>query len=227
MPSFMLCGRFHDTDHGQDRSRSSNKKIKGKSIEQHPNPYSGRGLDKFATVMAEVEAKKDKIMSEMKKSTSHSEAPLIQFRTRLDSNELVPVVVKPRNRRRLTSMPPGYQEATEKSNSSTSEDHLFVDEKKLHKTVEGTPSSSTAAAASRLRPLGMLSQYWPAFILIGGLISCLALFGRFFATLCTSTYWLPICTAQGPRIVFRRSNFSGWICGGMTFCCNFLNASWI
>lgn len=78
MPSLMLCGRFHDADHKQDRSRSSNKKIKSKSIEQHPNPYSGSGLDKFAAVMAGVEAKKDKIMSEMKKSTSHSEAPVLR-----------------------------------------------------------------------------------------------------------------------------------------------------
>lgn len=134
-------------------------------------------------------------------------------------------MVKTRNRKPLTSMPPNY-EANEKNNSSTSEDHLFVDEKKLHKTVEATPSSTSA---SRLRPLGMLSQYWPAFILMGILISCLTLFGRFFATLCTSfyCYMLPILRAQGSRIFFRRSNFTGWSCSGMTFGCNFLNASWI
>ncbi|KAK1269423.1 hypothetical protein QJS04_geneDACA006233 [Acorus gramineus] len=76
------------------------------------NPYSDRGLDKFEKVLAELEARKEKIVSE---TGSEGPIPVIHF-VYSNSQEWVPIIVRPPPSQEKKQEPPikGAMEANNK-----------------------------------------------------------------------------------------------------------------
>ncbi|KAG9440552.1 hypothetical protein H6P81_020717 [Aristolochia fimbriata] len=177
------------------------------------NPYSGRGLDKFARVLAELEARREKIVSQM----GPQEVPLVRF-AYSNSEDWVPIVVKlknPKGEKIADPVKPRNHHQFRRSASACFHPVSETAQKSvLEKKEAAPPLTTTTTTESEQRKtkrsfswklkqggIGTLMKWRPAynwplvFVLI---LLCLAVFGRSFAIICTSVWWYmaPILTGQ-------------------------------
>ncbi|XP_068657659.1 uncharacterized protein [Aristolochia californica] len=217
----MLCGSrsFSHVDEGPwspEAPRRSRKK-------GNHNPYSNRGLDKFSIVLAELENRREKIMSQM----GPHEVPLVRF-VYSKSEDWVPIVVKlrhPKEEKKSTGpAKPRTQvrsaSARFLSNSEATQKSVngFSDKNEAAAPLTMTTTTTTAASdhkkmkkcfSWRLKQGGMgitrwRSAYcWPLILIL--ILLCLAMFGRSFAIICTSVWWYTVPILKGENEDFRKS----------------------
>ncbi|KAK1292944.1 hypothetical protein QJS10_CPB17g02238 [Acorus calamus] len=87
----MFCGSASLTHIVDDDLWEPSTPTCGLRRKVNKNPYSDRGLDKFEKVLAELEARKEKIVSE---TGSEGPIPVIRF-FYSNSQEWVPIIVRP------------------------------------------------------------------------------------------------------------------------------------
>ncbi|XP_058069809.1 uncharacterized protein LOC131218938 [Magnolia sinica] len=196
----MFCGNF---SHGYDDDPWSLGSPK-RSRKREKNPYSNRGLDKFSSVLADLEARREKIMAQI------GEVSLIRFMYS-NSHDWVPIVVRLRD-------PKLMKTKITNSKDQPSQQNLEAVAKSTIGSVgakEGGPEASTSNGKMKktfswsLNNGGGLSSkwrsnyYWPMALIL--ILLCLLMFGRSFAILCTSIWWYLVPTLKGGDVNARRS----------------------
>ncbi|KAL6013037.1 hypothetical protein ACLOJK_003527 [Asimina triloba] len=154
-----------------------------KSKRRDKNPYSNRGLDKFATVVADLEAKKEKIMQKVAfGETNPDDVVLVRFTHSPSHGGWVPIVIGKKK-------PP--QKKTEEDHPKQALPAAFssADIMNGNKKMDG----------QRRRRRTWNSYYWPVVLIL--ILVCLVMFGRSFAILCTSIWWylVPMMSGDGRR----------------------------
>ncbi|GAB4852354.1 hypothetical protein Ancab_016547 [Ancistrocladus abbreviatus] len=177
----------------ESHSANSTPRRSSSSKKDDKNPYSSRGLDKFCTLLAEIEEKKQKIYSQL----GEDEISLVRF-VYSNDNRVKPIVVKAKgNKERLSKSlnnsgpldnPPAPAPAPAPAPSPAAADAVVK------------PSSSQAVENKkkpwfnkwRLNGMKQPCYYWPAIVVL--ILLFLAFFGRSVAILCTSIGWYLVPT---------------------------------
>ncbi|XP_052201016.1 uncharacterized protein LOC127807327 [Diospyros lotus] len=175
-PFICGAGGFHHQEEEEDQDYcqySSQRKLRrsgGISLfrtRDSKNPYANRGLDKFSALLAELEHKKKEIYTQ-KDSQSIS---FVRF-VFSDSNNLKPIVVRLRGKRRDKDKDKHISKGLA-HNSDEKEDGKSPKKKRY----------SWKTTMDMWRPC----WYLPAAMIL--IMLLLAVFGRSFAILCTSFGW--------------------------------------
>ncbi|KAK8958440.1 hypothetical protein KSP40_PGU015021 [Platanthera guangdongensis] len=168
------------------------------SSSSNKNPYSSRGLEKFTSLLSELEAKKEKIMTRI-----GSDVAMVRFKytTRQD---FIPIVVKIREDNSKKSSPvspkpehsapsqPTLKEPVSTSPAPTPRQSVSPEvEKKVKKSVTWSPEGKKRGELWRWRP----SYYMLVpFLLV---LVCLMVSGRVFAVCCTAVWWYLVPLLKG------------------------------
>lgn len=198
--TFLLCGCLSQEDgHHQDTWWPATPR-RSRSGSGGSNPYSTRGLDKFAAVLAELEAKKKKIVAQL--GSQHGEA-WVRF-AQSNSNDWVPIVVKvkrPEDKKKAKlalpqTVPASCGKPPEKKLVGAGRGRKEV---KIKSLLWNTKQGGGGWLWLRWRP----GYYWPVvFVLI---LVCVVLFGRPFAIVCTSIWWYMVPSLKGNGANMRKS----------------------
>lgn len=202
--NLFICGapNFESEEQDQEFSMSANQSpsstprrsrfCRSNKNSRDKNPYATRGLDKFSTLLADLEEKRQKIYAE---NGSDPDIAFVRFVYK-NSNDLVPVVVK------LRENNANAKEAKTKSDSiatiredhhgkgiNGSEDKFAIETSVAVKEVKRAtmrPKSNDHAKKSVAR-LIRPSRYLPIVVIV--ILVLLAVFGRSAAILFTSILW--------------------------------------
>ncbi|KAL6657691.1 hypothetical protein ACP70R_005471 [Stipagrostis hirtigluma subsp. patula] len=214
----VLCGTgsFKDVDKeaadaaggGGARPPAAAKKAGGKKGKG--NPYATRGLDKFSTVLSELESRRERILRRV--GPGDAEHLMVRF-VQSEAKGWVPIVVK---------LPPEQDATKREGEAKKSKQQQAAAAPATPPTEPGSPKEAEDAGAKHgvpaakaaparnrkkaggegwpwssagrkaMRPL----QYWPLAAAL--LLLSLVVFGRVFAICCTSIWWylLPILTGD-------------------------------
>lgn len=180
----MFCGSssFH---HDADDNPSSSPKASKKKSHRNKNPYSSRGLDKFTSVLSELEAKRQKIMA----TTGAQGISMVRFMYS-NSEDWIPIVVRIREDRNSDGQ---IVAAADKKPEEVPA--APVPEKKVEKRL-----SSVAAPLPWWK--WRSSYFMPAMVVL--ILVCLAVFGRVFAICCASIWWYLVPTFKDDERMKRR-----------------------
>ncbi|GJN11190.1 hypothetical protein PR202_ga29363 [Eleusine coracana subsp. coracana] len=219
----MFCGAgsFKDVDKEEDagaggkpaaatkakaKKASSGCKAKGKQ----DNPYATRGLDKFSTVLSELESRREKILSRVGPDVD-ADHLMVRF-VQSEAKGWVPIVVKLPSEEEQAADTKKRQsnkqvKSTSTSRSSTPTEPLSPKEDAANKPVVVPAVKATVPAKKKKAGSGERwswswgrmvrpCQYWPLALVL--LLLSLVVFGRVFAICCTSIWWylLPILTGE-------------------------------
>ncbi|XP_020104964.1 uncharacterized protein LOC109721657 [Ananas comosus] len=142
--------------------------VKGSRKKANKNPYSTRGLDKFSTVLSELESKKEKIMS---KAGSRGVA-MVRFAYSSSHDSWVPIVVRIRDCKERDKKK--VSETVGEASAAIGEEKMVLD-----KEEEGERVVKKSFSWGR--------YYWPMVVVL--ILVCLVLYGRVFAICCTTVLW--------------------------------------
>ncbi|KAG0492679.1 hypothetical protein HPP92_005791 [Vanilla planifolia] len=148
------------------KKKQSCRSSKGKS----GNPYSARGLDKFYSVVSELEAKRERILAR----AGSSGAPMVRFMY-TNSRNWIPIIVRRGQEKRNDAA--NRPAPTRKANTREAERGAAVPAKREKKRT--------------WRP----SYYIPVALVLT--LLCLAVLGRVFAICCTSAWWFVVPRLRG------------------------------
>jgi hypothetical protein len=205
----MFCGAgsFKTLDDDTFSTPGTPRQKKRKSTSKN-NPYASRGLDKFSTVLSELEARKEKIIA----TTGSDDHVLVRFK-HTKSSDWVPIVVHlPEPKEDLANIKGSDKHQDRKIVSTpTSPRPLLIqakdevkkkvvkDDDKKEKTRNGFFSW---ISLNRMNPC----SYWPWVIVI--ILVCLVLFGRAFAICCTSIWWYLVPTLNSKDLYMLRTRLN-------------------
>ncbi|XP_020100054.1 uncharacterized protein LOC109718294 [Ananas comosus] len=202
----MFCGagsikRMAEDDNGCDDQpcktlsralSASSASPKGPKRKAGKNPYSGRGLDKFSSVLSELEARREKIMA----SARPQSVALVRF-MHSNSHDWVPIVVRLRD-------PP----TKENQHPASTNMRLAADSQPPARQLPEAPKEARGATAQKAvkksfswgsdnnRNNNKRRGYnWVVVMVI--ILACLMVFGRVFAICCTSIWWYLVPTLKG------------------------------
>ncbi|XP_039120880.1 uncharacterized protein LOC120257493 [Dioscorea cayenensis subsp. rotundata] len=181
----MFCGTGNFSHVDEDPSAPSTPK---ESKKKNKNPYSQRGLDKFSAVMAELEAKKEKIMA---KSGSKDTA-MVKFMYS-NSNDWVPIIIKLKDDKKK----PLTKISVPESPPSP-----------VKEQPEVVPVPEKCKVAEKRCSLGRWRYHYWSMVMVLILFS-LVLFGKVFAICCTSIWWYLVPSMHDGTNVRRRKKDYG------------------
>ncbi|KAH0467721.1 hypothetical protein IEQ34_002754 [Dendrobium chrysotoxum] len=181
----MFCGTssFH---HDADDSPSCSPKASKKKSDRNKNPYSSRGLDKFTSVLSELEAKREKIMA----STGAQGISMIRFMYS-NSQDWIPIIVR-------------IREDRNSNNQIVAAGEKKPEEVPLPPAPAPAPEKKVGRSFSDKFPWWKWrsSYFMPAMMVL--ILVCLAVFGRVFAICCTSIWWYLVPSYEGDEKMKRR-----------------------
>jgi len=210
---FCGTGSFRDVDKeegagGKPDAAAKAKKAGGKT-KGKDNPYSSRGLDKFSTVLSELESKKEKILRRVGSDVDAGHF-MVRF-VQSDAKGWVPIVVK------LPHEEEQAADAKKRQSKPTSRSSTPPTEPASPKEEPAKPAHVAAAAAAAVAPKAAVParkskasgvrwswawgrkvrpcHYWPVAMAL--LLLSLVVFGRVFAICCTSVWWYLLPVLRG------------------------------
>ncbi|GAB4839297.1 hypothetical protein Ancab_028824 [Ancistrocladus abbreviatus] len=213
-----ICGcnslRRKDDDDLEFHNANSTPRKTSKKNKNDKNPYSSRGLDKFCTLLEEIEEKKQTIYSRL----GEEEISVIRF-VYTNENSCRPIVVKAKGKKEalFAALHEKGKERSSKSqkNSGPLEYHAApaprhadlpaasdVVKQKPSETTKKNNLSKEKRKFNRLQRLKQPCYYWSVILVL--ILLFLAFFGRSFAILCTSIGWYLV-----PSITNGDSNLGG------------------
>lgn len=179
MLNHFVCGNFHHQEEDGVVPCSSPKKSKRKD-NRNSNPYSNRGLDKFSSLLADLDERRQKVYSQM----SPQEISFVRF-AYSSNDDFVPIVVKVKNKdqkkhkseelKHLTS----FSEQLEKSS-----EEAIVEKKEQQSKLEAHNNKNVSFSWNMLKRPSFYVPVAVVFILL-----FLIVFGKSVATLCTCVVW--------------------------------------
>ncbi|MQM05384.1 hypothetical protein Taro_038194 [Colocasia esculenta] len=191
----MFCGAgSFPREDGDPWSPPSPPRVPDRRQGRSSNPYSTRGLDKFSTVLADLQARREMITAK----ASEQGSPIVRFVYSNSDGCWVPIVVRRREQRPEPEKKPKKGATTE----SRKEPDAAAREEQSPPRMDakgGAHAGPSANRALKKSSPGMAegkegsvffrwdpSYYWPAVVVL--ILLCLA-FGRTFAICCTSICW--------------------------------------
>lgn len=196
----MLCGTgsFKSVGGGEIWSSSPPSSPRKKSTKSL-NPYSARGLDKFASLIADLEARRAKVMAKV----GAQGATLVRF-TYSNSNDWVPIIIRLPDENAKPQHDPKARPASERQAKSeiaeeTPPPPVQTQEKE---EVAAVPKEKNVSAQALSWPrvkeatLRSLRPRWPVMVAVL-MLACLVVFGRVFAICCTTLGWYMVPAMQG------------------------------
>ncbi|PKU81098.1 uncharacterized protein LOC110106739 [Dendrobium catenatum] len=193
--------------------KSSKKKQQSSNSK---NPYSSRGLEKFTSVLSDLEARKEKIMA--KKGLNGNSGTMVRFMYS-NSQDWIPIVVRVREEnttnnsksnpaspkktapklKELSSAPsspkaqPKLKELSSPTLLSPKPKEEAQQEKKVKKRVSWIEGEGGKRRGEwwKLRP----SYFMLVVVLL--ILVCLVVFGKVFAICCTAVWWYLVPNFSG------------------------------
>ncbi|KAI4375058.1 hypothetical protein MLD38_012972 [Melastoma candidum] len=213
--SFICGGSFHEQEPEDDRPlscgsspRSINKSRTRRNCllrrcssdkDHSKNPYSTVGLDKFSALLSDLEERKKNIYLQR----DSQDIMFVRF-VYSGSEEVVPVIVKSKDRKKREQLPTTSQKT---ANSKTADEEnkpavasaVVADRVKeeLTETNDKKVANSHKTRTTRetsMKKLRRPSYYVPIFVV--AILLLLTIFGRSFAILCTSIGWYLVPTLE-------------------------------
>ncbi|RZS19969.1 hypothetical protein BHM03_00052431 [Ensete ventricosum] len=166
-----------------DESWSTNASKKKKKADEK-NPYSTRGLDKFAAVLADLGDRRAKIMA----NAGPQDASTSIWFMYSESSECVPILLRHNDHVSPRPMPPAVGHADDEDVKEVIKEMVAVPEKEVKKRWSWR----------NWRP----SYQWPLVMVL--ILFCLLMFGRVLAVCCTSIWWYMVPVMQGEGKAQRR-----------------------
>ncbi|KAL6560187.1 hypothetical protein OROHE_006194 [Orobanche hederae] len=175
-------------------------KIIGKDNNSNKNPYANRGLDKFYSLLADLDDKKQKIYRRM----GAEEISFVRFVYTNDSNHVKPIVVKVKEKKQEKNSTDLINKSIKNSASNINPTNVEVtDETSVTPLAEEELNKKSRRKKRCLRCKGSLKLdnlkqsyfYFPVILVL--ILSFLAIYGRTFAILCTSIGWYMVPTVIG------------------------------
>ncbi|KAL5217960.1 hypothetical protein ABZP36_018644 [Zizania latifolia] len=200
----MFCGtgsfkRMDDDPEARstgDGGGGSPKKPRRKhGVGRKANPYAERGLEKFSTVLSELQTRRNRILRRV-----GSDSGLVMVRFVQSNGAWEPIILKLPDEHRIKAA------AAKKFKLSTTQrpDSASPREAAAENAAGSGASKAPARSASsfswgRMRRPAL---YWPVVMVLIVMLACLAVFGRVFAICCTSIWWylVPTLSSSSCRI---------------------------
>ncbi|KAF0900635.1 hypothetical protein E2562_033518 [Oryza meyeriana var. granulata] len=142
------------------------------------NPYAERGLDKFFTVLSELETRRDRILRRV-----GSDSGLVMVRFVQSSGAWEPIIVKLPDEQRLKKHKPAARLAP----PSTPQPDPASPREGAAPAAKNAALRATRASSFSWGRMRRPACYWPAVMVL--MLVCLAVFGRVFTICCTSIWW--------------------------------------
>ncbi|RRT41149.1 hypothetical protein B296_00034698 [Ensete ventricosum] len=191
----MICGTASFKNIDDDAPAPSSPKASKKKASK--NPYSTRGLDKFSTVLGDLEARRRKIME---KAGPQGAVSMVKFMYS-NSTDWIPVVVRRRDRQDDDAkMSADEQQRKVPIVSGGAEEAKAVPEEKVKSRLAW---GAAEEAKGWVRRNWRRSYYWPSVVLVA--LVCLVMFGRVFAICCMLVCWYLVPVVRGEGGDVRRS----------------------
>ncbi|RZC44381.1 hypothetical protein C5167_037334 [Papaver somniferum] len=254
MLSHFICGNFHDQEDNEEEyypwssttsspnrspsptatpkrsSSSSPKRSKMSSFcnkrQKNKNPYSSRGIDKFTSLLADLEDERIKILDRIATTTTQ-DIPLIRFAYSNSKRNLVPVVIRLKNQQQKKQPKLHIDgndkivEMTEPLISRKPEAGLSVPRREIQRsntTSKVGPSPlSSPESVKKIQKKSLLDKskshickYYFGIVIVLILL-CLAIYGRSFAIMCMSVCWylMPIVGNKlNSRMMKKKNNYT-------------------
>ncbi|XP_026393404.1 uncharacterized protein LOC113288538 [Papaver somniferum] len=246
MLSHFICGNFHDQEDNEEEyypwsntsspnrspsptatpkrsSSSSPKRSKMSSFcnrrQKNKNPYSSRGIDKFTSLLADLEDERIKILDRIATTTTQ-DIPLIRFAYSNSKRNLVPIVTRLQNQQQKKQPKLHIDgndkivEMTEPLISRKLEVGLSVPKREMQRMA--SPLSSPEAV-KKIQKKSLLDKskshickYYFGIVIVLILL-CLAIYGRSFAIICMSVCWyvMPIVHKNlNSRTMKKKNNYT-------------------
>lgn len=174
--------------HGGAATPGSKSKAKKKSS----NPYSTRGLDKYSTLLSELETRRTKIMEKAQGVST------VKFKYS-DSDDWIPIVFRGR-RDQLDQKHEDGKSNTKQPMSRTEAPRL--DSKSVKAEVLPTTSAAAASSAVGRKRAGKRMDwraryYWHLVVVVE--LFGLVVFGRAFALCCMLMWWYLVPVVHGDQ----------------------------
>ncbi|KAJ8640755.1 hypothetical protein MRB53_017449 [Persea americana] len=202
----MLCGNLSQVDDGRPWSpRSSSRR---RSRRKEKNPYANRGLDQFKMVLADLQARKEKIMAQVGASD-----PFLVWFAQSNLRDWEPIVIKLREPKQQKS------DAIIGDNQPLQQSLVAVQKSPVGSsaTKEVAPTHAAGVPDGRMKKrfsrgvknnftvmnMRRPSNYWPVVVIL--ILLCLVMFGRSFAIMCTSICWYLVPTNRVGNVNLTRS----------------------
>ncbi|XP_073008375.1 uncharacterized protein [Typha latifolia] len=183
----MFCGTgsFKHVDDDPCTASASPRRTKKKKPDK--NPYSSRGLDKYSTVLSELNSRREKILA---KAGSDGIA-MVRFMFS-SSHDWVPVIVKLRDPKThdqedVKNLDKRNKNTKALSSPTKPEEEADKEAKEVAKEAKPTSEIKEVAWSWRRWTFG---YHWPLVMIL--ILVCLVLFGRVFAICCTSIWWYSV-----------------------------------
>ncbi|KAG0460189.1 hypothetical protein HPP92_023317 [Vanilla planifolia] len=203
----MFCGAssFPNVDEDPSSSPPTPKQSKKKQS-NNKNPYSSRGLDKFSSVVSELEARREKIMAK----TGTQGVAMVRFMSS-NSRDWIPIIVRVKdddqnqivNRKKAAPQlsQPKPKELPNPTPQPPPPPEKLVEEKVV-KAAEAMPEKGVKQSIWKWRS----SYNVPAGMVL--ILLSLVMFGRVFAICCTSIWWylMPMLMGQEESRSSRRKS---------------------
>lgn len=204
----MFCGSFShvDDDPWSPRSYSSSSSSPPRrSRRKEKNPYANRGLDKFAAVLEDLEARREKIIAQM----GEKDVFLVRF-AHSSSRDWVPIVVKAGDQKKLKSdravegkkLPVQHKSPVGSSGAAKEVVSAAASDGGMNKRFSWKEKNNDHQFMNMKRP----SFYWSVVLIM--ILLCLVIFGRSFAIMCMCIWWYLVPTntlIKGGDMNMRRS----------------------
>ncbi|KAI3758765.1 hypothetical protein L6452_06337 [Arctium lappa] len=203
-----ICGSFHSQGEEDDYevlwpfpSTSPKKTLKrrhifgNRSSKNATNPYADRGLDKFEALLADLDHKRQKILTQK----GSEDVSMVKFVYRSPNEEVKPIIIKLRHQRKhhKTSL----LQTPESEQHQKEEIALFPDKNGDNEIQEGKRAkpASVDNYESKMKKIKcdewgrMVREWWkpscylPLFVML--ILVLLMFSGRSFAILCISLGW--------------------------------------
>ncbi|CAL5204797.1 unnamed protein product [Lathyrus oleraceus] len=195
MFNHLVCGSFQ---HQQDLDLPcSSPKSKSK---RKDNPYASRGLDKFSTLLSELDQRRKKVYSQM----NPRDISFVRF-TYSNDNDFVPIVVKLKNSNQKKHKSEEQVKVRHSTSFSEPMDQKHVEETKQLHRMESSHHRVTIADKDEM--LKRPSFYVPVVMML--ILLLLTVFGRSFATVCTCVVWyiVPILKDSSKEKLVKKNDY--------------------
>jgi hypothetical protein len=183
MLNHLVCGNFQHQLEDDIPCSSPKSKSKRKDNNRDNNPYASRGLDKFSTLLSELDQRRKKVYSQM----NPHDISFVRF-TYSSNGDFVPIVVKVKNNNQKKHK---SEEIKVRHLTSFSEplDQKHVEEKtkQLPKLELCHDVDDKIKVVKKIEMLKRPSFYVPVVMIL--ILLMLTVFGRSFATVCTCVVW--------------------------------------
>ncbi|KAL5074669.1 hypothetical protein RYX36_013653 [Vicia faba] len=203
MLNHLVCGSFQHQEDLELPCSSPKSKSKRK-----PNPYSSRGLDKFSTLLSELDQRRKKVYSQM----NPRDISFVRFAYSND-NDFVPIVVKLKNNNQKKHKSEVQVKVRHTTSFSEAMDQKHVEEtKELHRLESSLLRVDVDDKDKTVKKIEMLKRpfcYVPVVMML--ILLLLTVFGRSFTTLCTCVVWyiVPILKDSSKEKLVKKKDYVG------------------